>query len=166
MISLILLLLGHLIISVDIGIRFENICSMKSISIFISLFCAYALRAQQPHTATASPALPAKIYNTLRDSCTQLDIVFLTGKGGSMSLEGKNVRYFTQFVDTKIGSKNDKLAQDGQIMWQINGREFQSGKIFFSSDSSGYIVFERANKEYVNALTTQGAGFLKTRGGK
>lgn len=129
-----------------------------------------ATAQQTAHTASAPKqgpvALPARTYSTLRDSCTQLDIVFLTGKGGSMSLEGKNVRYFTQFVDTKATNKKPNAAQDGQIMWQINGREYLSGKIYFSSDTSGYITFEKANKEYVNALTTAGASFLKNRGGK
>jgi hypothetical protein len=51
-------------------------------------------------------------------------------------------------------------------MWQINGREYLTGNLYFSGDSSGYLIFTKNNKEYVNALTKQGAGFLRAHGKK
>jgi hypothetical protein len=46
-------------------------------------------------------------------------------------------------------------------MWQINGREFLTGDMYFSSDTTGYLVFKKDDKEYINTLNKQGAGFLK-----
>jgi hypothetical protein len=143
---------------------------MRYLTTFLFL-CLAAFSLAQPKTNISritvnEVALPAKVYSTMRDSCTQLDIVFLTGKGGSMSLDGMNIKYFTQFVTQQTTSRKVNATQDGYIMWQINGREYQSGKIYFQSDSSGYITFSRNDKEYTNALSPQGAGFLRSRGGK
>jgi hypothetical protein len=133
------------------------------------MFSAAAMTRQQAKVTvkTKAFALPPKIYNVLHDSCTQLDIVFITGRGGSMSLDNApSVRGFTSFVSMKPVEKIPNATLDGTVMWEINGREYLSGQLFFGGDSSGYIVFNKNDKEYVNALTPDGAGFLKTRGGK
>ena len=146
------------------------VSTMKSVFICIFLFGSFMIQAQPSKQPTvAKPkftALPPAMYSTLYDSCTQLDIVFITGKGGSMSLEGKNVRFFTSFVNPKPTEKISNATQDGLIMWQINGREYLTGNIYFTGDSAGYVLFNKNNHEYINALTSQGAHFLKTRGGK
>ena len=143
---------------------------MKSLLLYWLLVCGYMAVAQptsQPLPATVhAVALPPAMYHTLYDSCTQLDIVFITGKGGSMSLDGKNVKYFTSFVNPKTTDKKPNAPQDGLIMWQINGREYLTGNIYFTGDSAGYILFSKNSREYINALTPQGAKFLKSRGGK
>ena len=109
-------------------------------------------------------ALPEKVYNALRDSCNGIDITFLTGAGGSMSLDNRNVKFFTSFVSTYPAEKKATLPQDGLIMWEINGREYLTGNLYFSGDSSGYLVFSKNSQEYINSLTRQGAGFLMTHG--
>jgi hypothetical protein len=102
----------------------------------------------------------------MHDSCTAIDIVYIS-QSGSMSLDQpKSVRYFTSFLTTKPAVKKPNAPLDATIMWQISGRAYQLGNIYFVGDSSGYVTFERENKEYVNALTPDGAAFLKTRGGK
>lgn len=143
---------------------------MQKTLIVLTLICALAVTAQQapkrplPPVKPKAVALPSKIYNTLRDSCTQLDIVFITGKGGSLSLEGRSVRIFTSFINTSPTEKINALPQDGTIMWQINGRAYLMGNLYFSGDSSGYVTFTKDDKEYVNALTPSGAGFLARHG--
>jgi hypothetical protein len=145
---------------------------MQKILLILIVILSVSVLAQQPQTKPlpvvkpVSIALPATVYSTLRDSCTQLDIVFITGKGGSMSLEGRNVKFFTNFVSPRTAVKKVNAQQDGTIMWQINGKAYLMGNLYFSGDSSGYFLFNRNDKEYVNALTPDGAGFLKTRGGK
>ena len=124
-------------------------------------------RPSQPPVRSMTAALPLNIYKTLRDSCTQLDIVFITGKGGSMSMDNHNsIRGFTSFVTTKPVDKVPNAPQDGTIMWQIDGRAFLMGNLYLTGDSSGYLVFDKDNKEYINAISPDGAGFLKTRGGR
>ena len=84
-----------------------------------------------------------------------------------MSLDNApSIRGFTSFVTTRPAQKVPNAPMDGTLMWQINGREYQSGKLYFTSDSSAYITFERNNVEYINAITPDGAGFLRTRGGR
>ena len=147
-----------------------NTWNMKSALLYIMFYSALVAEAQQAqHVMPTKPknvALPTAMYSTLYDSCTQLDIVFITGKGGSMSLEGKNVKFFTSFVQPKSADKAPNAPQDGLIMWQINGREYLTANIYFTGDSSGYLLFNKNNHEYINSLTSQGAHFLKTRGGK
>jgi len=140
----------------------------KTIFLFALLFSVVliAQQGQKPHTQVKAQSLPGNIYNILHDSTTQLDIVFITGKGGSMSLEGRNVRFFTSFVTRQVVDKKPNAPLDGTLLWQINGRAFQMGNLYFTGDSSGYITFERDNKEYINALTPDGSAFLKNRGGK
>ena len=137
----------------------------KAIVILTFVFSIAAI-AQQP-AAKKPVALPLKVYYTMRDSCNYLDIVFITGKGGSMSLDNsKSIRGFTSFVTTQAARKRPNAPLDGTMMWQIDGRAYQTGNLYFNSDSSAYITFERDGREYVNALTPDGAGFLRTRGGR
>jgi len=126
-------------------------------------FAAFAQQAKVSKPKTVP--LPTNLFNNLHDSCTSLDIVFLTGKGGSMSLDGRNVKFFTSFMTPgPVDKKKAATAQDATIMWEKEGREYLSGTIYFTGDSSGYITFTKNNKEYANGLTPQGAGFLQTHG--
>lgn len=120
---------------------------------FLSVFTINHARAQQP--------LPAKVYYTMRDSSTSMDIVMKQGKGGSMSLDGRNVQLFANFLDGKTAPKTSAPIA-GTVMWQINGREYISGD-YFLGDSTGYMVFMRDGKEYVNRLNQQGNSFLKSQ---
>lgn len=95
----------------------------------------------------------------MRDSATSMDIVMMQGKGGSMSLDGRNVHLFNNLFENKTTAKV-KLPQAGTIMWQINGREFISGN-YFLGDSTGYVLFNKDDKEYVNLINAQGNSFLK-----
>jgi hypothetical protein len=104
-------------------------------------------------------ALPDSNYRVLRDSCTQLDIVFFGG--GSMSIEGRNVNMFSSFVQTKTVPAKAPIPKAGFIMWQRNGREFLTGDIYLTSDTTGYLHFKTSEKEYFNQLTNQGASFLR-----
>ena len=104
-------------------------------------------------------ALSLKSFITLRDSTTSMDIVKILGKGGSMSLEGRNVKLFNAFFESKTAVKTD-APQAGNIMWLINGREFISGN-YYLGDSTGYIVFKQGEKEYVNRINNQGNTFFK-----
>ena len=145
---------------------------MRKIIIILAVIFSIAAIAQQPQkqvqpTVKKPAALPLRVYYTMRDSCNYLDIVFITGKGGSMSLDNvRSIRGFTSFVTTQPAQKRPNAPLDGTLMWQINGKSYQTGSLFFNSDSSAYMTFERDGKEYVNALTPDGAGFLRTRGGK
>lgn len=121
-------------------------------SVFCCLLSIVCL-AQQP--------LPLKSFITLRDSTTSMDVVMMIGKGGSLSLDGRNVKLFNGFFETKTTTKK-AVPQAGMIMWQINGREFISGN-YYLSDSSGYIVFDKDGKEYVNRMTKDGASFFKSQ---
>lgn len=141
---------------------------MKYLFVITALALTITVSAQQKQTAPAAKpkeaALPMSIYNALRDSCNGMDITFLLGAGGSMSLDNRNVRMFTSFVSTAPGAKKESLPQAGLIMWEVNGREYLTGNLYFSGDSAGYVLFNKNNREYVNALTKQGAGFLMTNG--
>jgi len=141
---------------------------MKYLFIISGLILSKSASAQQKQTSPpAKPkasALPTSIYNALRNSCNGMDITFLLGAGGSMSLDNRNVRMFTSFVSTGAGTKKESLPQAGLIMWEVNGREYLTGNLYFSGDSAGYVLFNRNNREYINALTKQGAGFLMTNG--
>ncbi len=127
---------------------------MKISFVFSLLFvlCSVLAFAQQP--------LPAKVYYTMRDSTTSMDIVMKQGKGGSLSLDGRNVQLFANFLDGKTAPKTTAPIA-GTIMWQMYGREYISGD-YFLGDSTGYMVFKRDGKEYVNRLNQQGNSFLKS----
>ena len=90
-----------------------------------------------------------------------MDVVMMLGKGGSLSLDGRNVKLFNSFFEQKSATKT-ATQQAGMIMWQINGREFISG-YYYLLDSSGYIVFNKDGKEYVNRMTKDGASFFKSQ---
>ncbi|MFN8278405.1 MAG: hypothetical protein U0T84_13055 [Chitinophagales bacterium] len=107
---------------------------------------------------TKTKPLPMPVYHALRDSCTQIDVVFSAGT--SLSLEGRSVILFSSFVDWKPASAA-AVPKTGFLMWQRNGREFLSGDLYLTGDSSGYLVFEKDKMKYYNALTPQGAGFFK-----
>ncbi|MFN8300832.1 MAG: hypothetical protein U0T75_17135 [Chitinophagales bacterium] len=126
----------------------------RSYLLLIGLFIALTGFAQ-------NKPLPAKTFVTLRDSTTSMDVVMMQGKGGSLSLEGRNVRLFNGFFENKTSDKF-KAPQAGNIMWLINGREFISGN-YFLGDSTGYIIFTRDGKEYVNAITPSGTSFFKSQ---
>lgn len=118
-------------------------------SVICSLFSVLCLAQQQ---------LPAKTYYTLRDSTTAMDVVLMQGKGGSLSLEGRNVKLFNSFFENKTAVKT-KAPQAGMIMWLINGREFLSGN-FYLGDSTGYVVFQKDGREYVNLMNNAGNSFF------
>lgn len=97
----------------------------------------------------------------MRDSTTAMDVIMMLGKGGSMSLEGRNVQLFNQFFDNATAKKTE-APQAGLIMWLINGREFISGN-YYLGDSSGYVVFKKDDKEYINRINAQGNTFFKSQ---
>jgi hypothetical protein len=119
------------------------------LSVFCSLFSLFCYSQQQ---------LPAKAYITLRDSTTSMDVVLMQGKGGSLSLEGRNVKLFNSFFENKPATKTD-APQAGMIMWLINGREFLTGN-FYLGDSTGYVVFQKDGKEYINLINQAGNSFF------
>jgi len=125
--------------------------AILTVSVFISL-----------DTFSQAPqALPLKTFLTLRDSTTSMDVVFLTGAGGSISAEGKNVQSFNSFFENQPAAKTITKPA-GNIMWLINGREFISGS-YFLGDSTGYVVFQKDGKEFVNLMNAQGNTFLKSQ---
>lgn len=126
----------------------------RSYLLLIGLFIALTGFAQ-------NKPLPTKTFVILRDSTTSMDVVMMQGKGGSLSLEGRNVRLFNGFFENKTSDKF-KAPQAGNIMWLINGREFISGN-YFLGDSTGYIIFTKDGKEYVNAITPSGTSFFKSQ---
>lgn len=102
--------------------------------------------------------LPAKTYYTMRDSTTSMDVILMQGKGGSLSLEGRNVQLFNSFFENKPATKTN-AQQAGMIMWLIKGREFLSGN-FYLGDSLGYVVFTKDGKEYINRMNNAGNSFF------
>ena len=78
-----------------------------------------------------------------------------------MSLEGRNVIMFSTFVAPQSIASKKEVEKTGFIMWQKNGREFITGDIYLQSDTAGYLVFKKDEKEYINQLSTQGATFLR-----
>lgn len=131
---------------------FQTMKSFVVFSVFMVLG-SVSLFAQQP--------LPAKVYYTLRDSTTSMDMVMMQGKGGSMSLDGRNVQLFGNFFENKTAPKTN-APLGGNIMWLINGREYISGN-YYLGDSTGYVVFVKDGKEYVNRLNNQGNSFFKSQ---
>ena len=116
--------------------------------------------AQQAKTQ----ALPMPYYMKLVDSTTSLDVVFMLGQGGSISVEGRNVKMFNSFIDWQNAPKLN-TPQAGTMMWEINGREFLSGS-FYLGDTTGCMVITKNGKEYVNKISPQGNTFLKSQGRK
>jgi len=132
--------------------------TIKLVIIFLLLVSQTAM-AQNPSVNTT--LLPAKTYRALRDSTTSMDIIMMLGKGGSMSIEGRNVQLFNTFFEPVAASKTN-VPQAGMIMWLMNGREFISGN-YFLGDSTGYIVFKQNDKEYIHRINNQGNSFLKSQ---
>lgn len=133
---------------------------MKNGFFLILLFFALTTLAQTKNPLSLQP-LPNIAFKVLRDSCTQLDIVFTAGVGSSMSVEGRNVSMFSTFVDNTTLLKKPEAEKQGFIMWQRNGREFITGDIYLTTDSSGYLHFKYGGNDYFNQLSTQGATFLR-----
>jgi hypothetical protein len=121
----------------------------------------FFLMAQPAAKKAGTKPLPGIAYVMLRDSTTSMDIVLMQGKGGSLSLEGKNVRFFNSFFEDAPATKSN-VPLAGSIMWQINGREFISGN-FYLGDSTGYVVFNKDGMEYVNLINGQGTSFFKAQ---
>ncbi len=135
---------------------------MKKYFLAIVLLGVFVAFAQNEPAKQKTKILPAYAYVFLRDSCTQMDIVFT--KGGSMSLEGRNIGYFTSFISNAPATPKVGAVRDALIMWVKNGREALSGDIYFTSDTSAYIQFQMDSNTFVNSLTTQGAIFMQKRG--
>ncbi len=126
--------------------------------LFLSVLFSMALNTSAQSVKTAP--LPPPVYVIMRDSTTSIDIVYLQGAGGSMSVDGKNVHIFNSFFENETAQKSSAAAT-GMIMWQINGREYLSGN-FYLGDSTGYVVVNRNGKEYVNRINNQGNSFFKS----
>ena len=109
-------------------------------------------------------ALPMPLYIRMMDSTTSIDVVFMLDKGGSISVEGRNAKMFNSFFERET-SPTFNAPQAGTVMWQINGKEFLSGK-FFLGDTTGYVVITKNGKEYVNRINSQGNHFFKGQGRK
>ena len=141
---------------------------MKYTFLFAAILFTLSVSAQQKAQTAAKArvsALPAQLYTGIKDSCTSIDITFFTSTA-SISLDARNVHFFANFVSPYPVAKDLNIKQDGFIMWGRNGKEYLTGNLYFSGDSSGYLVFNKNDKEYVNALSPQGAGFLMTHGKK
>lgn len=135
---------------------------MKTLLFCILITLSFHQITMAQTTALAKPSvLPAKTYKALRDSTTSMDVIMMQGKGGSMSIEGKNVQLFNTFFEPVTANKTT-APQAGMIIWLMNGREFISGNYFFG-DSTGYIVFNKDNKEYVHRINNQGNSFFKSQ---
>jgi hypothetical protein len=128
----------------------------------ILLLLAFADSATAQQTKTV--ALPMPYYIRMLDSTTSIDVVFMLGQGGSISVEGRNAKMFNSFFERETTSKLN-VPQAGTMMWEINGKEFLSGN-FYLGDSTGYIVFTKNGKEYVNKINEQGNHFFKSQGRK
>lgn len=94
----------------------------------------------------------------MHDSTNSIDVVFYDQDGGSISADGKDVSFFNYFFSKEAAAKI-KAKAGGSVMWLINGREFLSGT-FYLSDSTGYLVTKKDDKEYVNKITPTGFNFL------
>lgn len=138
---------------------------MKKYILFTStwVLALIMISAQQAVTKQPHQALPIRTYAALRDSTTTMDITLMQGKGGSLSLDGKNVRMFGSFFENKTAAKTN-VPQAGMVMWLRDGREFLTGN-FYLGDSTGYIVFKHNGKEYVNSINNQGNSFFKRQMG-
>ncbi len=137
------------------------------LKLLVTSVCCFLLfvfgSAQQPTKAVVHKvqSLPAKMFLTMRDSTTSMDVVMMQGKGGSLSLDGRNVKLFNAFFESKAAPKTN-APMGGNIMWLINGREFISGT-YYLGDSTGYVVFNKDGSEYVNLLNKQGNSFFKSQ---
>ena len=130
----------------------------------ISIVALLIMSAQQQGTTKQlNQALPIRTYAALRDSANSMDVTLYLGKGGSLSLSGKDVRLFGSFFENKTAVKTS-APQAGMAMWLIDGRELITGN-FYVGDSTGFIVFKKDGKEYVNSISNQGNSFFKRQMG-
>lgn len=126
----------------------------------ILITCAVCTFAEAQKVSHSQP-LPPPMYAIMRDSTTSIDVVFLQGKGESISLDGKNVHLFNSFFENAPAQKGDS-AQAAMIMWQINGKEYLSGKMYLG-ETTGYVVITKNGREYVNQISEQGNSFFKSQ---
>jgi hypothetical protein len=129
-------------------------------STLLMLCIAGSAVAQQAKTQ----ALPMPYYIRMIDSTTSIDVVFMLGQGGSISVEGRNAKMFNSFFERETTTKLN-TPQAGTMMWEINGKEFLSGS-FYLGDSTGCLVINKNGKEYVNKINAQGNHFFKSQGRK
>ncbi len=135
---------------------------MKNL-LFIILLAGEVFTASAQQAKNTQP-LPMPYYVRMMDSTTSIDVVFMLGKGGSISVEGHNAKLFNSFFERETTAKpNTPLA--GTIMWEINGKEFLSGS-FYLGDTTGCLVVNKGGKEYVNRINPQGNSFFKSQGRK
>jgi hypothetical protein len=127
---------------------------MKQCVFIWMVMASLAVAAQSPK------ALPAKKFTTLRDSTTQIDIVYHSPSTNSLSLDGRNVYMFNRGCIENQPVKHSLAKPVGYIMWQKNGKEFLSGD-FFYNDSIGYVVAKVDTTKYVIKLSEQGRSFLQ-----
>ena len=113
---------------------------------------------------SVTQALPMPYYIRMLDSTTSIDVVFMLGQGGSISVEGRNAKLFNSFFERETTPKLN-TPQAGTMMWEINGKEFLSGS-FYLGDSTGCLVVKKDGKEYVNRINQQGNSFFKSQGRK
>ena len=131
---------------------------------FLFLLLLIAGLAGSVFSQKATEALPLPLYIRMIDSTTSIDVVFMLGQGGSISLEGRNTRIMNKFFDWETTPKLN-APEAGTIMWEINGKEFLSGK-FYLGDSTGCLIINKNGKEYVNRINPTGTSFLKSQGKK
>lgn len=138
---------------------------MKKIilSLSVAVVAFVMISAQQTATKQVNQPLPIRTYAALRDTANSMDITLYLGKGGSLSIAGKDVRVFGSFFENKTANKTN-APQAGMAMWLIDGRELITGN-FYLGDSTGFIVFKHNGKEYVNSITNQGNNFFKKQMG-
>ncbi|MCS6819810.1 MAG: hypothetical protein NZ522_07640 [Chitinophagales bacterium] len=122
----------------------------KFLSIILFVFFITIIKAQN--------SLPLNLYKILKDSTTQVDIVYHYPASNSLSIEGQNVRIFNNFIESRTAI--DSISKpDGFIMWLINGREFITGN-FYLGGRIGYIKFKIDGNTFINKLSTSGSQFL------
>lgn len=125
------------------------------------LSAAFLFLAISAFAQTKLTPLPYKTFVTLHDSTTSMDIVMMIGKGGSISLDGRNVTLFNSYFTNQAAVKTN-AQQAGMIMWQINGREFLSGN-YYLGDKTGYVLIKKDGKEYCLTITEAGNSFFKSQ---
>ena len=131
---------------------------------FLFLLLLIAGLAGSVFSQKATEALPLPLYIRMIDSTTSIDVVFMLDKGGSISVEGRNAKLFNSFFEREAAPKLN-TPQAGSVMWEINGKEFLSGK-FYLGDTTGCVVITKNGKEYVNRINSQGNHFFKGQGKK
>ena len=138
----------------------SNLIVMKKKYLAIIILFSFSTTALQAQTEIL--ALPKEVYQGLVNSTNGIDIVFLKGAGGSMTVdEEKSVKYFNSFFTDKSATKTN-AQPDGNIMWLSNGREYISAR-YFVGETTGYAVFEKDGVEYVNEITEEGNTFFKSK---